>query len=390
MSQRRVVVCGGGAGGMAAALGAAHAGAAVSLLEARSRPGGTVAHALIHTLGGLFDDAGQLINDGLASELVRRLTEAGAAHDKRRLGRAWVLDVCPDAYQTVTERWLAAQSGICMRTTARVGRIWVSAGRIDAVEALGPAGAERIEIDAVIDATGTAEVVRQLDPTLLIDDGPRAAGGFIFRLRGIEPAAREFPRNLQVVRALQRAAEDGTLPASCGRAWLDRGIHDDEVFVKLFVPLPDDWRQREERGEISSASRAIQTAIVAFLGGLPGFGGARITATGELGIREGGRVHGEYCLSVDDVRQGRRFTDAACRAAWPIEYWDPEQGVKLEYLPAGSYYEVPLRSLRVRKYENLWVAGKCLCADRLAQASARVVGTCWAMGEAAGAAAAGS
>lgn len=390
MSQRRVVVCGGGAGGMAAALGAARAGAAVCLLEARSRPGGTVAHALIHTLGGLYNDAGDLINDGLPSELIRRLTDAGAAHGKRRLGRAWVLDVCPDGYQTVTERWLAAQSGIRMRTASRVGQIWASNGRIEAVEALGLAGAERIETDAVIDATGTAEVVRQLDPALLLDDGPRAAGGFIFRLRGIEPAAREFPRNLQVVRALQRAAEDGTLPASCGRAWLDRGIHDDEVFVKLFVPLPDDWRQREARGEISSASRAIQTAVVAFLGGLPGFSGARITATGELGIRDGGRVHGEYCLSVDDVRQARRFADAACRAAWPIEYWDPEQGVKLEYLPAGSYYEVPMRSLRVRHYANLWVAGKCLSADRLAQASARVVGTCWAMGEAAGTAAAGS
>jgi hypothetical protein len=61
--------------------------------------------------------------------------------------------------------------------------------------------------------------------------------------------------------------------------------------------------------------------------------------------------------------------------------------VKLEYLPAGSYYEVPLRSLRVRGFANLWVAGKCLSADRLAQASARVAGTCWAMGEAAGRAA---
>ena len=43
--------------------------------------------------------------------------------------------------------------------------------------------------------------------------------------------------------------------------------------------------------------------------------------------------------------------------------------------------------LRVRGYENLWAAGKCLSADALAHASARVAGTCWAMGEAAGKAA---
>jgi hypothetical protein len=224
---------------------------------------------------------------------------------------------------------------------------------------------------------------------LLQHDEPRAAGGFIFRVRGVDPAVREFPRNLHVVRALQRAAEDGALPASCGKAWLDRGIHDDEVFVKLFVPIPDDWREREQRSEITNACRAIQTDVLALLGRLPGFSTARLTATGELGIRDGGRVHGKYCLTVDDVRQARRFPDPACRAAWPIEYWDPEHGVKLEYLPAESYYEVPLRALHVRDYANLWVAGKCLSADRLAQASARVVGTCWAMGEAAGRAATG-
>ena len=41
----------------------------------------------------------------------------------------------------------------------------------------------------------------------------------------------------------------------------------------------------------------------------------------------------------------------------------------------------------MRGYENLWAAGKCLSADALAHASARVAGTCWAMGEAAGKAA---
>src|SRR5438270_2858269 len=95
----RVVVCGGGAAGMAAAIAAARVGAAVCLLEARRRCGGTVAHSLIHTLGGLYDDAGSPINQGgLADELVRRLTAAGAARGKRRIGRAWVLDVCPAEY----------------------------------------------------------------------------------------------------------------------------------------------------------------------------------------------------------------------------------------------------------------------------------------------------
>jgi hypothetical protein len=99
-------------------------------------------------------------------------------------------------------------------------------------------------------------------------------------------------------------------------------------------------------------------------------------------------VRGEYSLSAADVRQARKFADAVCRCCWPIEYWDPEQGVSLEYLAEHDYYEIPLRCLKVQGLRNVWAAGKCLSADRYAQASARVVGSCWSMGEAAGRAAA--
>jgi hypothetical protein len=47
-----------------------------------------------------------------------------------------------------------------------------------------------------------------------------------------------------------------------------------------------------------------------------------------------------------------------------------------------------MSALRLAGIENFWAVGKCLSADRYAHASARVVGACWAMGEAAGKAAA--
>jgi hypothetical protein len=256
------------------------------------------------------------------------------------------------------------------------------------VEAVGPGGAFRLRPRAVVDATGTAEVVRLIDPALVQDDPTPAAGGLIFRMRGVLPGSLAFPKGLGVVRALRRAAEDGTLPPTCGQAWVDVGAAEDEAYVKLFVPLPDDWRQREGRGELTRAALGTQSAVVAFLRRLPGFARAEVTRTGCLGVRDGGRVRGEYCLSGADVRQARKFPDAACRCSWPIEYWDPDRGLSLEYLPGDGYYEVPLRALKVRGLRNVWAAGKCLSADRFAQASARVVGTCWAMGEAAGRAAA--
>src|SRR5262249_58174287 len=105
---------------MAAAIAAARAGASVTLVEAAPRLGGTVAHALIHTLGGLFDSHGEFLNGGLARELAERLANADTHTRRRRLGRAWVLGVCPQSYQNVTERWIADIAGIRVLLSTRV------------------------------------------------------------------------------------------------------------------------------------------------------------------------------------------------------------------------------------------------------------------------------
>ena len=56
-----IAVIGAGASGLACALAAARAGSTVILLEKTARLGGTVTAALIHTLGGLYDDAGEFL-----------------------------------------------------------------------------------------------------------------------------------------------------------------------------------------------------------------------------------------------------------------------------------------------------------------------------------------
>jgi hypothetical protein len=204
----------------------------------------------------------------------------------------------------------------------------------------------------------------------------------------VAPCALEFPKGLAVVRSLRAAAQSGQLPRQCTHAWIDVGIEPGEAFLKLFVPLTPHWRDPSSQCEIADQAAATTAAIIDFLHQWPDFAQARIAHTGSLGVRDGGRIRGRYMLTADDVRHGRRFTDAVCRCAWPIEYWDPERGVEIEYLPGSTHYEIPLRSLQLVGIDNLYAAGKCLSADRLAHASARVVGACWAMGEAAGAAAA--
>ena len=357
----------------------------VVLLEARPQIGGTVTHALIHTLAGLYDSDGQPLNAGLADELEQRLKQSDPQVARRRMGRVWVLNVCPRVYTRVVQEWISEYANIRVLCGTRITGVATDDDGVTELSFSGRGGPERIEPAAVVDATGVAEVVRLIDRDLVEDDPERAAGAWIFTLREMSPGALGFPKGVGVVRAIRAAAQAGTLPQECDKAWLDAGISSDEAYIKLFVPLRNGWRAHES--QITRNAQSTQAAVVDFLRAMPDFANARVDQTGELGERDGGRIRGEYCLTADDVLAGRKFPDAVCRCAWPIEYWHPDQGVSLTYLENGRYYEIPLEALKLKGFRNVWAAGKCLSADRRAQASARVVGTCWAMGEAVGRAA---
>ena len=386
----RLVVVGAGAAGIATSIAAARAGAQVTLVESTNASGGTVTKALIHTLGGIFNANQELINDGIVNELVNRLMAATSRVLPRQIGKTWCLEVCPNLYHAITVNWLKEEPRIRLLCGADVTTLTIEGRRVVRYEVAHAEESIKENIDAVVDATGTAEVVRMIDPRCVLDDEQRAAGGLILRLRGVRPGSLAFPKSVSILNKIREAANVGRLPPGCGHTWIDRGIHEDEVFLKLFVPLHGDWRSSEKRRQIEHQARESADLLVAFLLELAEFKNATRTQTGGLGIRDGGRIRGDYYLTEDDVRRGRRFADAACRACWPIEYWHSEKGLQLEYLQPDQFYEIPLRSLKVRGLINVWAAGKCLSADHKAQSSARVAGHCWAMGEAVGKAAAGT
>ena len=118
------------------------------------------------------------------------------------------------------------------------------------------------------------------------------------------------------------------------------------------------------------------------------------SVAGQIGIRIGRRIVGEYTLTAEDARNGARFDDAVARGTCNLSnlnFMDPTTE-KRKY---GEYdvevvppYQIPFRSLVPRGSRNLLVAGRCLSADRLALSSARMMPTCAMMGQAAGLAAA--
>jgi len=375
MNQRKVeiVIVGAGAAGVACALSAAAQGAAVHLVEKTPCLGGTVAHSLIHTIGGLYDDDGEPLNGGLPVALAEKLLAADPHTTKRKMGKLWTLSVDPAVYEVVLERWIAEQSTVTLLREAYPTRVQRAGRRIEAIAVRQGSQTRQLQADAFVDTTGTAELVRLTDATKVVEGD--ALAGLIFQIRGVGKGALTFPKNVGLQRNLKKAIEAAALPAAFAGTWFDIGVYDDEVYVKLAMPAP---------AYDPATLPGLQNDLLAFLHQLPDFADAHLVRVGRLGIRDGGRIKGDYCLTVDDVKVGRRFPDAIARCAWPIEYWDPTKGVTLDTLPPQHFYEIPLRALRVAEMDNLWVAGKCLSAEKLAQASARVAGTCWAMGDALG------
>jgi hypothetical protein len=138
--------------------------------------------------------------------------------------------------------------------------------------------------------------------------------------------------------------------------------------------------------------RALENAqaLLVYLGQvLPVFKDARITGTSLRVLdREGRRIMGDYMLTEHDVRAARKFPDVIARNAWPIEMWDRDRGTLYTYVPCGDWYEIPFRCITVKGISNLLTAGRCISVSHAALGSTRVMGTCMALGEQAGRAAA--
>lgn len=148
---------------------------------------------------------------------------------------------------------------------------------------------------------------------------------------------------------------------------------------------PDDLT----RGEIDGRRQAIQA--FEFLRNMPGFEKSYIVdLPPQLGIRETRRVVGGYMLSGEDVLGCASFDDSIGVNGWPMESHVAGDVVfKFPPIPESrGFNELPYRMLVPERLDNLLVAGRCASMTHDGQSAARVSGACFAMGEAAGMAAA--
>jgi hypothetical protein len=141
---------------------------------------------------------------------------------------------------------------------------------------------------------------------------------------------------------------------------------------------------------LESGGRALAVAAVGFLKReAAGWSGAYVSHWPvRAGVRESRRWIGRHVLTEEEVLRGIRHPDEIALAAWPLEFRETNRGPKLRYPDDDRAAGIPLGCLMPAGLAGIFVAGRCVSCDHGAQASLRVMGTCFATGQAAGIAAA--
>lgn len=112
----------------------------------------------------------------------------------------------------------------------------------------------------------------------------------------------------------------------------------------------------------------------------PGFEKSYISNIADmLGIRVSRRIKGKYIYTIDDVKSGRTFEHPVVVSNYPVDvHSEKKDSSTLEMV---RDYTLPIESLMSADIDNLFVAGRCISADFMAQGALRVQASCFSMGE---------
>jgi len=389
-----VFVAGGGPAGVCAAVAAARAGASVFVAEASGAFGGAATAAYVPAFA-TFSDGKRMVVGGIGGEIRRGVSK----------------EVSLDAYWTPIDveelkRYydeLVAKAGVRFSFFTSLCDVMVRDGRIERAVVVSKRGLFAVKARMFVDCTGDGDL--------------SAFAGAKFE-KGDETGA-VMPCTL----CSQWADIDRSVSNPHPQKLLPQAIADG-VFTVPDYHLPGFFFGPEKksslgRGNIGHAFNVDPTDERSLTAGmidarrrmpeyerfykryLKGYERMRLASTAPyMGVRESRRITCDYMITVKDFVKRANFEDGIGRYCYPVDMHVSKPGDRKAFeaflkeyendlnYKAGESYGIPYRSLVVKGFGNLLVAGRCLGCDRKMQASIRVMPGCFITGEAAGTAAA--
>lgn len=355
-----VLVCGGGFGGISAALAAARQGKKVILLEKTFMLGGLGTAGLVTIYLPLCDGFGKQVSFGIAEELLRLSVSMGAeekypdnwldSDDKSKrteTDKRFEVQYNPNVFAILAEQLLTDCGVEILYGTYAVG-VGKKDDKIEAVIIENKSGRQGIGVKSVVDATGDCDIAHFANaPTDTFKQGNVLAGwyyslsknGYELKMLGFA----DIPDNEQ--------NEQNKVEQLIKRRFL--GLDGKELSEMMQLSHASTLKDIKEKKEKDS------TYIPTSIASIPQ-------------IRMTRRIVGEYTL--EDTEKHKYFEDSV--------------GLVSNWKKRGPIYEVPFSTLYSKKIKNLIVAGRCTSVTDSMWDIMRVIPCCAVTGQAAGTAAA--
>lgn len=272
-----------------------------------------------------------------------------------------------------------------------------------------------IEAKYVIDATGNCEIGKLCGCELLKEKNKEQPVSLRFMMGGVDvPRFAKWLKDFDTNRNVTTVEDiDGFIHLSTAYTW-DKGkkwalapLFDDAVakgilkdhdrnYFQIFTvagmpstiafncPRIIDYTKTLDVANMSKALQLARKNIFRLANFckiyLEGFENAYISNIADmLGIRVSRRIKGKYVYTIDDVKSGKNFEHPIVVSNYPVDVHSKEKdGSTLEVV---KDYTLPLESLMAADIDNLFVVGRCISADFMAQGALRVQASCFSMGE---------
>ncbi|MDA8228658.1 MAG: FAD-dependent oxidoreductase [Desulfitobacterium hafniense] len=408
-----VVVCGGGAAGIGAALGAARAGAKTVLIERNSFLGG-VATATIMPIFLMDLEHVNGFTKELITEIIRR-------------GRAWsgtVLNFDPEAYKQVALE-LLCDAGVEFLFNTFVSRPIMEAGVIKGVIVENKSGRLAIMGKVVIDTTGDADVAYRAGVPCTFgreSDHKIRPLTINFRIGNVDfskvveyatqrpeefspdPLAQVLEMDKKCLRItgffelVEQARQRNELDKDCHYIRFEGVDVDNGVTTVNNVRVYDlDPTNGFDLTRAEIAGRKQVELLFKFIKKyIPGCENAfLIDTSANIGVRESRRILGDYILNEQDILNEKKVPDSIAliyRRHIPGQEMhnpDRQEGSSTDHWARTLYkklfsFQVPYRSFFPKQVENLLVVGRSMSQDHQADTWTRGMYCLIVLGQAAG------
>lgn len=420
-----VVIAGGGPGGFPAAVAAARRGCKVLLVERYGILGGLASGGMMGPLFGYAYRKTGMILGGIPVEILEELKKLGGVRQDY-VKQKGAIQFFPEMVKHVADRLVLA-SGAQLLLHAWVTDVIRTGDRIDAVVIESKSGRQAVRAKLFIDATGDGDLAYWLGCDYTKGrpaDGKTQPLGTKFRIGGVD-MAKAHEHNQESNALVAKAIDEGRIPAyhTFAGEVSDQGItlRPDES-TPTVTRCPGDATSVYDLTRAETSIRRDTLAIVDFYREhVPGYEKCYLMETPfAVGVRETRQILGEYVLTGEDVLNSARFGDTVARGCWFLDIHcplgryngrsnlcdkrcqiEPPCNMKRQHADQlydnmfgfvrndeNMWYDIPYRCFVPNQSANLLVSGRCISANHGGMSSVRVIATCFAMGEAVGAAAA--